>query len=164
MLVAAPAVHAQPSDWERKQKARDWRERELALPAAPDRARLMPFYVSATATFSFFVDPASISVGDDGVVRYTLLARSPEGAETVTYEGMRCSERQFRIYAIASANGWARVDKPWRPILLPSVQPWEEVLYREVFCPLGDLVRDGSAAVAALRQANERGRAPGGGD
>jgi len=90
------------------------------------------------------------------------VARSPEGAETVTYEGMRCSERQFRIYAIGTGSGWTRVDKPWRPILLPSLQPWEEVLYREVFCPLGDLVRDRAEAVAALREANRRGGAPGG--
>jgi len=161
-LTAAPAAHAQPSDWERRQKARDWREREVVLPTVPDRARLLPFYVSATATFRFFVDPASISVGDDGVVRYTLLARSPEGAETVTYEGMRCSERQFRIYAIGEGTGWTRVDKPWRPILLPSMQPWEEVLYREVFCPLGNPVRNDTEAVAALRGANERGPAPDG--
>ena len=134
------------------------------LPAVPERARLLPFYVSATATFDFFVDGASISVGDDGVVRYALVARSPEGAETVTYEGMRCSERQFRIYAIGTGTGWTRVDKPWRPILLPSMQPWEEALYREVFCPLGDPVRDGAEAVAALREANRRGGAPGGND
>jgi hypothetical protein len=127
------------------------------LPAVPERARLLPFYVSATATFDFFVDGASISVGDDGVVRYALVARSPEGAETVTYE-------QFRIYAIGTGTGWTRVDKPWRPILLPSMQPWEEALYREVFCPLGDPVRDGAEAVAALREANRRGGAPGGND
>jgi len=129
------------------------------LPAVPERERLLPFYVSATTPFDFFVDRASISVGDDGVVRYALVARSAEGAETVTYEGMRCSERQFRIYAVGTGTGWTRVDKPWRPILLPSIQPWEEVLFRDVFCPLGDPVRDGTTDVAALREANQRGRA-----
>jgi hypothetical protein len=132
------------------------------LPAYPSRARLLPFFVSATTTFTFFVDGDSLSVGEDGVVRYALVARSAEGADTVTYEGMRCKTQEFRIYATGSQGGWTRVDKPWRPIQLPHVQPWEEVLYREYFCPLGDPIRDGAQGVAALRKGTERGQPPGG--
>jgi hypothetical protein len=132
------------------------------LPAYPANEGLLPFFVSATTPFQFFVDRASISVDEDGIVRYALVARSPQGADTVTYEGMSCRTREFRIYATGSDQRWTLVDKPWRAILLPRVQPWEEALYSEYFCPLGDPIRDAAAAVAALRTGTERGRPPGG--
>ncbi|HEX5093964.1 MAG TPA: CNP1-like family protein [Burkholderiales bacterium] len=163
MLGASAAAFAQPAtDWERQQQERNWREREVVLPAYPANERLMPFYVSATNPFSFFVDRASVSVDKDGVVRYTLVARSPEGADTVTYEGMRCSTREFRIYATGSAGRWTLVDRPWRAILLPRVQPWEEALYGEYFCPLGDVIPDAATGIRALSKGTERGRPSGG--
>ena len=69
---------AQPkTDWEEKQEARDWKEIELKLPALPKADALIEFFVSSATSFKFFVAPLSLSVGADGVVRYTLVARSP---------------------------------------------------------------------------------------
>lgn len=149
---------AQPTDWERRQKERDWREREVVLPAYPKRENLLPFFVSATTTFDFFIDAASISTAEDGVVRYVLVARSAQGAESVSYEGIRCSAREYRIYAAGAGDGWKRVDAPWRPIEPRSIQRWHNALLREYFCPLGNPIRSAAEGADALRRGDHPSR------
>lgn len=145
---------AQPkSDWERRQEDREWREAEVALPAFPRPADLLPFFVSAASDFRFFVDGASLSVGADGVVRYTLVARSPQGAESVVFEGMRCATREVRGYASGRADGsWSRRDTPWRPIGHPSVQRWHKALATEYFCPGRTAIHSAAEGLDALRR------------
>lgn len=129
---------AQPkTDWEEKQEARDWKEAELKLPALPKADALIEFFVSSATSFKFFVDPLSLSVGADGVVRYTLVARSPSGAETVSYEGMRCKSGTYKVYAFANGGVWSRSrgNPDWWPIEPKSVQRWHQALRREYFCP-----------------------------
>jgi hypothetical protein len=109
LALAAHAVLgvAQPkSDWEIEVERRGWKESEYNLPAPPKPADVIEFFVSSATDFRFFVDPQSLSVGKDGVVRYTLLARSPSGAENVTFEGIRCSEGWLRVYA-GRGRGWS---------------------------------------------------------
>ena len=145
---------AQPkSDWERRQEDREWREAEVALPAFPRPADLLPFFVSAASDFRFFIDGASLSVGADGVVRYTLVARSPQGAESVVFEGMRCATREVRGYATGRAGGgWSRRDTPWRAIGHPSVQRWHQALATEYFCPGRTAIHSAAEGLDALRR------------
>lgn len=151
-----------PSDWERAHEKRAWRESEVELPAYPRRADLLPFFVSAASRFEFFVDGSSLSPGEDGVVRYVLVARSPQGTETVTYEGIRCSTAEFRIYASGIGDRrWVRSSSAWRPIEQRSVQRWHNALRNEYFCPLGNPVRRAAEAVGALRRGAQSGHAPG---
>src|SRR5437588_5598596 len=62
-------------------QTKKWEEIALQLPAAPQAANLLPFYVSPTASQKFFIDAKSLSVGSDGIVRYTLVSRSESGVE-----------------------------------------------------------------------------------
>jgi hypothetical protein len=149
-------------DWERQQKERDWREREVVLPAYPKREALIPFFVSAATEFAFFVDGASLSTADDGVVRYTLVARSRQGAETVSYEGIRCSSGEFRIYATGAGSTWTRRDMPWRKIEPRSIQRWHNALQREYFCPFGEPIASAAEGVNALRRGDHPRRIPSG--
>jgi len=99
------------------------------------------------------VDGASLSVGKDGVVRYTLVARSPLGAESVSFEGMRCDPREVRSYAFGRADrSWSRRDTPWRPIAQRSVQRWHNALATEYFCPGETLILNAAEGVEALRR------------
>jgi hypothetical protein len=152
-VLACAGAGAQPqSDWERQQEGRQWREGEVALPAAPRPADLLPFFVSAASDFRFFVDRAALSVGGDGVVRYTLVARSPQGAESVSFEGIRCSTREVRHYATGRADGtWLRHDTPWRRIEARSVQRWHNALAAEYFCPGGIPIGSAAEGADALR-------------
>lgn len=97
----------------------EWKEGEHTLPAPPREAGLREFFVSSASPNHFYVDEDSIAVGDDGVVRYTLVIRSAGGATNVTHEGIRCASGTWRLYATGRAGGqWSAVrDEEWKPIV-----------------------------------------------
>ena len=138
------------SEWERQYERRDLSESEVPLPAAP-KGGLLEFFVSSASSFKFFVDPQSLSVGADGVVRYTLVARSSSGVENVSYEGIRCNNFSYRIYALAHDSTWTRTQSDWSTIERKRVQRWHEVLAMEYFCPNGRLVGSTTEALEYLR-------------
>jgi hypothetical protein len=82
-------------------------------------------------------------------VRYTLVARSPTRVENVTYEGMRCSTGELRVYALGRERSWSAIQTGWRP--MPSMQAWHRVLYREYFCPYREPVASRQQAIDVLR-------------
>lgn len=86
---------------------RPWTEIEAQLPAFPQTDDLVKFQVGAVSGTQFFVDAKSLSVGADGVMRYTLVVISASGAENISYEGMRCATAERRSYA------FGRPDKTW---------------------------------------------------
>lgn len=160
-LVQGAAPAQPPSDWERRQAERNWREIDAAPPAYPKQQDLLPFFVSAATRFEFYIDGASLAVGEDGVVRYVLVARSAQGAESVSFEGMRCSTGEVRIYAIGTSDGsWTRSAGPWRRITPREIQRWHNALYTEYFCPLGNPIHSPREGVAALRRGGHPSRAP----
>jgi hypothetical protein len=161
-LAAALAASAAPlgaqfkSDWETEHEARSWREGEVVLPAYPKAANLVEFEVEGSR-FRFFVDAASLSVGDDGVVRYTLVARSPGGAENVSYEGMRCKTRTARAYAFGEHRGrWSKAGTAWQPIERSSAQGGRFALWHDYFCPRSIAIANAAEGLAALRAAADR--------
>ena len=104
--------------------AMDWKEGEVPLPPAFDVGKLMVFDVSAGSSLVYGVDPATLRIGKDGIVRYVMVATSRSGARNVLYEGIRCSSGEFKTYARYSAEGvWRPVDNPeWRSMFgnMPS--------------------------------------------
>ena len=152
-LCAGLATGQPKSDWEIEVERRGWKEGEYKLPGQPKSQDLIEFYVSATTDFRFFVDAQSLSVGKDGVVRYTLLARSPSGVENITYEGIRCAAGSLRVYAYGRAGGsWAERDSDWRPIEAKTTQRWHNALWREYFCPMKVPIFDVAEGIDALRR------------
>jgi hypothetical protein len=147
------AAWAQPkSDWERLDEERNWQEIEVALPPIPRRENRLPFSVDSGSDFGFFVDRPSISVGADGVVRYTLIAVSPLGVENVSFEGVRCKSREHKTYAIGRADGtWSRREWPWRGFVTGRMQSWDQVLRVEYFCPQGVPIVSAAEGVNALK-------------
>ena len=121
-----------------------WREAEVVLPGLPLPASMKPFFVSAAASNKFLVDPASLSVGSDGVVRYVLLVETPGGARNMTYEGMRCSTREKRIYASARRDGsWSPSrNEAWEKIRDIAPNRQHAALFLDYFCPGGVIVRN----------------------
>lgn len=159
LLLAPPQGFAQPlpnqnfkSDWETEQAERNWREGTYALPAFPVQENLIEFPVSAASSFRFFVDAASVSVGQDRVVRYTLVARSGAGAENISFEGIRCANATYRIYATGHADRtWSSRPTEWRSIDPKGVARWHLALRREFFCPKDMTIHDAAEGVEALR-------------
>ena len=122
------------------------------MPAYPRPEDLVEFEVSAATDFRFFIDRPSLTVGKEGVVRYTLVARSPAGVENVSYEGIRCKTRAFKVYAYGRADrSWVERASDWRPIDPRGPQRWLNVLWREYFCPYGIAIHDAADGIAALK-------------
>ncbi|TAK45857.1 MAG: hypothetical protein EPO29_00885 [Betaproteobacteria bacterium] len=152
-VLQQPLLAQPKSDWELAQEERDWREGEFALPAYPKPADLVPLEVGAATDFRFFVDATSLSVGRDGVVRYTLVARSRSGAENVSFEGIRCKSGRVRAYAFGQGGArWSARGTPWRAIEPGGAQRWHFILWREYFCPHAIAIRDVAEGVDALRR------------
>jgi hypothetical protein len=152
LLAAACGPVAEKSDWERSHEARlPQAEDSVVLPAYPQERELVEFFVAATSEFRFFVDASSISVQGD-VVRYTLVARSASGVDTVSYEGMRCNTGEVRMYAAGRDGAWTGRAGEWRAIAPRGVQRWHNALYRQYFCPLKEPIRSRQEGIAALRR------------
>ena len=144
-----PAL-AQWREWDADfdEDRRPWKEIEARIPSAPRTGDLVPFEAGAASPHRFYVDPRSLSVGDDGVVRYTLVIKAAGGATNVTYEGIRCELRQQKYYAVGRADGnWVRARNPqWRRIEPQDVNRHHNVLYADFLCP-------GKQPVKSVRQA-----------
>jgi hypothetical protein len=141
------------SDWEREQEKRDWREADVPPPPLPGSGELIAFFVSSASDLRFLIDSASLAPGADGVVRYTLVVRSPLGAESVTYEGIRCATGEVKTYAFARPNrSWSVRPGAWRRIEPRGVQRWHNALWREYFC-IGEVpIRGAAEGIDALRR------------
>lgn len=129
-----------------------WQEAPTELPRFPQAADLREFHVSATTPHRFFVDGATLSVGQDGVVRYALVVQSAGGATNVSYEGIRCATREYKIYATGRDGQWMPVRmSQWRPIENKPVNRYHAALAREYFCPLGTPITSAEEGRMALR-------------
>ena len=96
----------------------NWKEVEAPPPPALRTQGLIPLETSATISLRFGVDPASVSVGPDRVVRYVVVATSPTGTVNAMYEGVRCNTAQVKVYARHNPDsGWVPArDAEWQPL------------------------------------------------
>jgi len=95
----------------------DWRESEAPKPPALRTSGLIDLEVPRSS-LRFGVDPASISVGEDGVVRYVVVAQSASGTVNAMYEGVHCKTAEFKVYARHNPDsGWTPVmNAEWMPL------------------------------------------------
>lgn len=130
-----------------------WVELQAQIPAYPKLENALPFIVSGATDNKFFIDPQSISVGEDDVVRYTLIVKSPEGVLNVTFEGISCRSREVKLYAFGKADGtWSRNRyAKWSPIAYQDRNRQHHMLYDDFFCPREISVKDANEAIFALK-------------
>ncbi len=96
-----------------------WKEGGIELPPYPEEADLVEFQVDdPLARFRYFIDGRHLKVGEDQVIRYTLVIRSSSGSDNVSFEGIRCSTKTFKTYAFGNGRG------ELRPLKAPI---WEQV-------------------------------------
>ena len=140
-----------------EEAAESWQELKAKMPPAPNSDKLIPFEVNVANANRFFIDPASISVGKDGVVRYTVVIESSGGARTVNYEGLRCQTRERRLYAFGQpdgawienqGSGWIDVHKQQHKMH----NGYQAVLFDEYFCVDRIPVVSPEVAIDALRR------------
>lgn len=116
----------------------EWTENKVdTLPPLPREQDLIDFDVSQNTPLHFAVDAKSLSAGSDGVIRYTVVITSPSGARNVNYEGIRCENYEWRLYAGLNADhdGWDRsVANDWTRIENGELNAYHAALYQDYFC------------------------------
>lgn len=136
--LAAPPARAQWRQWDSDfdEDKKPWKEIESKLPAYPKPENLIPFEAGGASPHRFFIDAQSLSIGEDGVARYTLVIKAVGGATNVTFEGIRCEERQQKYYALGRPDGsWVRARNPqWRRIEYQEVNRHHNVLFQDFLC------------------------------
>lgn len=120
-------------------------ELEERLPPYPEPAFLLRFPTNWTE-HSVMVDERSLAVGDDGIVRYTLVVVSPSGAQNVSYEGLRCATGERRVYAFGRGSGaggtWVRArNANWTVIQDKGINRYYYEFRHDVFCLDEDMER-----------------------
>jgi hypothetical protein len=135
------------------EKPRD--ELPLQLPAPPKAGDLIEFDPGRPATLRFYIDPASLSVGTDLIVRFTIVVKGDGGASNVSYEAIRCKARERKVYAYGRADGtWSQARAPqWTVISGLNADGYRFVLYENYFCPSRQIIASAREGVEALRRA-----------
>lgn len=135
-----------------------WVEQLTQLPAYPDVKNLMAFDAGAATNNQYLVDTTSIKIGEDGVIRFSLVIKSSAGALNVSYEGIRCATSERKLYALG------RDDKTWAQ---PRVSEWQILdfvrqfyaqreLSKNIFCPHQQIVSNPEEAIQALKAGMHR--------
>ena len=155
-VLASLAIHASAQskfDEDFDDKNKPWEEIAVQLPSAPKAESLLPFSVNTTATQRFAIDPDSLTVGTDGVVRYTLVAISESGARNISYEGIRCQSYERKLYAFGRLDGsWSRSRRnAWERINSSETNRYHAVLFKDYFCNGGTVAGNARDIVARIR-------------
>ena len=134
-LFSVPSL---ADDFDNEFEEKPWAEIEVQLPAFPEKENLIPFRVGVVTDTKYLIDANSLSVGSDSVLRYTLLVISPSGAQNISYEGLRCSTAERRLYAFGrSDKTWSKArSNQWVKVQGDSNNP-HVGLYTSYFCVVG---------------------------
>ncbi len=115
-VVADDEVGQGRTQYLRAQKLKEFFAPETAveeaaspLPEMPKSENFIEYEISGKSGSKFFADVSSLSIGEDGVIRLALGARSTSGVWSLTYEGFRCDSYTYRIYG--TSRGF---DNDWR--------------------------------------------------
>ena len=157
-LAAGCGAAPEKSDWERQNEALLQKEEDNVLPKLPPFPRsenLVAFEVPGPSQgFRYFIDAASLQVDAEKqrLIQYVVVARSPSGAENVTFEGLRCTTAEFRTYAYGQSNRtWGGRPSAWRSVTGAGSRPWNLALASGYFCPQAVPVRSVDEALRVLR-------------
>lgn len=102
----------------------DWKEADAPPPPSFNKDKLIPIEMPRYVTLQFGVDPATLTLTADGIVRYVMVAINTGGSINAMYEGIRCATGEVKTYArYASSGKWSLVPDPeWKKLndKLPS--------------------------------------------
>jgi hypothetical protein len=93
----------------------EWNEVEVPPPPALRTDGLVAIDVGSSS-LKFGVDPASVAVGKDRVVRYVIVATSSSGAVNAMYEGILCDRDEYRVYARHTGQAWHVAQSEWKSV------------------------------------------------
>ena len=154
LSLAQAANKMDPSKYSGESESDKVREEDkISLPPFPTASGLREIYVSAVASNVYSVDADTLSVGADRVIRYVLVVQASGGARNVSFEGIDCLDRTWKLYATGRSDGtWSLARRSeWREIENKPVNRHHAALSRDYFCPNGGVIMDADEGRRALR-------------
>lgn len=96
----------------------DWVEEQVPPPPPYSKADLIPIDMPSYVSLKIGVDPSTVAVGGDGIVRYVVVMRNTTGTTNAAYEGIRCLTDEVKTYArVGSSGEWTMVSNPqWKSV------------------------------------------------
>ena len=133
----------------------DWQESDVPPPPSVSDKDLIPIDMPANLALRFGVDPSTLAITKDGVIRYVMVAESRTGSRNVMYEGVRCATSEVKTYARQDWSGqWAPVSQAqWRPLQGGGAAAHAMALSRQGACS-GRSVSTDSVAVLISKLKN----------
>ncbi|MFT5174528.1 MAG: hypothetical protein ACI8W7_002715 [Gammaproteobacteria bacterium] len=131
----------------------EWKETTFALPPLPRAEDLRSIDAfEANKNYDYLLDRASISGGSDGVMRYSVVVRSPSGKQNIFHEGIRCLTTEARTLAYASTTGvFVRsTSSAWKTAADSGVRGYQSYLAHVIMCDRHGHEWTADKAVAAL--------------
>jgi len=161
LLLAAPGAHAggsAPILNTNVPDRPDWVETPIASAPAYSSAHLLPVDMPPSVSVHVGIDPETVSVGADNVVRYVVVMRNKSGSESAFFEGIRCDTREIKSYARHGGSGdWIMTANPtWRSFTDPMPSQHAQIFARQAACSGGinltqkdilDTLRNGTQAI-----------------
>ncbi len=120
-IAAAWTIALAPA-WAQREEPEPWKEAQATPPADWSAERAVEFQLGNPTSLRYAIDPKTLTVGDDGVVRYVFIARSSSGAVNALYEGVRCQTAEVKLYA-----RWDTDARQWRS---NPAEPWQAMDFR----------------------------------
>jgi hypothetical protein len=111
-------------------------ERDMPPPAPPRAENLMRLEVPKFPGKDVFVDRTAFSIGQDEIVRYTLVATTASDQRLVSYEGIRCGPDEWRSYFLGRPDGgWTKdFTSQWRRVSDAGPGAIRFLLAKAYFC------------------------------
>ena len=137
------------SEWYEEGPA--WKEAEVTIPDYPQEAEWIEFSVDnpASRNHHYFLDPKSLSIAEDYVIRYSAIIQTRSGAANVFYDGIRCSTTEYKNYAFGVGGAFIENESAsWQRI--KGGDFFRKALFRGILCdrvsdapiPVDDVVQN----------------------
>jgi len=118
-----------------------WKEGDKNMPEYPENSDLLEVSGSAAyQNYQYLIDGKNLTVGRDGVVRYSIVIRSKSGADNVMYDGIRCTANQIKHYAYGTTGMDGKkkfipkTNAVWKPFRSSGVTAYGATLAAGYFC------------------------------
>ncbi len=142
-LLSASSLLGQVSDLDP-----DWKEVDARPPATFRTDNLVSIEMPRYVSVKIGIDPETLVISSDGIVRYVVVALSTSGNINAAYEGIWCRSGEVKTYARAGNDGqWAPVADPqWKALSASQPSMHALAMARQGLC-------DGRSAAAQSPQA-----------
>lgn len=114
----------------------DWKELDVKPPAAFRTDKLVPIEMPRHLSVKVGLDPDTVTVSSDGIVRYVVVAVSSSGNVNAAFEGIWCRAGEVKTYARAGNDGrWNPVaDAQWKKLDASQPSMHALILARQGVC------------------------------